>query len=137
MASVWVVLVERGVEEGADLAVFWRRVAASEAALAHMADRWPWPGDVPDDVEEAIEQYNRARGVDEHLLLAEFEIHGHEHFDGDVDDRPRCALCGEPLVLADASDAESWVHAEDANDWADHTAELDPPPELSAGRGGR
>ena len=42
--------------------------------------------------------------------------------------RPRCQLCGEPVELADPADAESWVHAEDANDRADHTAEVDAPP---------
>ena len=37
-------------------------------------------------------------------------------------DRPRCADCGEPVVLADAQDPETWIHALDANDQADHTA---------------
>jgi hypothetical protein len=31
-----------------------------------------------------------------------------------------CRLCGEPVVLDDPSDAESWRHAEDLGD---HTAE--------------
>ncbi|MBI4933844.1 MAG: hypothetical protein HY828_08200 [Actinobacteria bacterium] len=35
----------------------------------------------------------------------------------------RCRLCGEPIVLDDPSDAESWRHADDANDLGDHTAE--------------
>ena len=43
--------------------------------------------------------------------------------------RPRCQLCGEPVELADPGDPESWVHAEDANDLADHTAEVDAPPD--------
>ena len=38
-------------------------------------------------------------------------------------DRRRCRLCGEPIVLDDPSDAESWRHADDANDLGDHTAE--------------
>ena len=38
-------------------------------------------------------------------------------------DRRRCRLCGEPVVLDDPSDAESWRHAQDANDLGDHTAE--------------
>lgn len=37
--------------------------------------------------------------------------------------RRRCLLCGEPIVLDDPSDAESWRHADDANDVGDHTAE--------------
>lgn len=38
-------------------------------------------------------------------------------------DRRRCRLCGEPIVLEDPSEAESWRHADDANDLGDHTAE--------------
>jgi hypothetical protein len=38
-------------------------------------------------------------------------------------DRRRCRLCGESIVLDDPSDAESWRHADDANDLGDHTAE--------------
>jgi hypothetical protein len=38
------------------------------------------------------------------------------------DDRPRCAACGEPVVLDDSADPDSWIHAPDANDRADHTA---------------
>jgi hypothetical protein len=38
--------------------------------------------------------------------------------------RRRCAACGEPIVLCDPDDPESWVHAEDAGDWGDHSAEI-------------
>jgi hypothetical protein len=38
--------------------------------------------------------------------------------------RHRCRLCGEPVVLDDRSDPMSWIHAEDANDLGDHTAEV-------------
>ena len=38
--------------------------------------------------------------------------------------RPKCAGCGEPVELADPADPESWVHAEDANRFGDHTAWL-------------
>jgi hypothetical protein len=38
--------------------------------------------------------------------------------------RRRCRLCGEPVVLDDTCDPESWRHADDANDLGDHTAEL-------------
>lgn len=38
-------------------------------------------------------------------------------------DRRRCRLCGEPIVLDDPFDAESWRHADEANDLGDHTAE--------------
>jgi hypothetical protein len=41
------------------------------------------------------------------------------------DDRPRCAACGEPVVADDPADPDSWIHAPDANDRADHTAWID------------
>lgn len=36
--------------------------------------------------------------------------------------RPTCSDCGEPLELADREDPESWIHAEDANYFGDHSA---------------
>ena len=47
-------------------------------------------------------------------VLSEVGVRGH---------RRRCRLCGEPIVLDDPSEAESWRHADDANDLGDHTAE--------------
>lgn len=39
-------------------------------------------------------------------------------------ERRRCRLCGEPVVLDDTADPMSWIHAADASDGGDHTAEL-------------
>jgi hypothetical protein len=39
-------------------------------------------------------------------------------------DRCHCRVCGEPIVLDDPSEVESWRHADDANDAGDHTAEV-------------
>ena len=39
-------------------------------------------------------------------------------------ERVRCRLCGEPAVLDDPTDGSSWIHAPDANDRGDHTAEV-------------
>jgi hypothetical protein len=38
--------------------------------------------------------------------------------------RLRCRLCGEPVVLDDSAEQESWRHADDANDLGDHTADV-------------
>lgn len=38
-------------------------------------------------------------------------------------ERRRCRLCGEPIVLDDPADPESWCHTFDANDLADHPAD--------------
>ena len=40
-------------------------------------------------------------------------------------ERPKCGACGEPIELADPTDRESWIHAEDANYFGDHSAWLD------------
>lgn len=48
------------------------------------------------------------------VVLTEVTVH---------DGRSRCRLCGEPVVLDDLSDPESWRHADDANDLGNHTAE--------------
>ena len=64
------------------------------------------------------ENYIKARGaVDpgQPSVLSEVVVQG---------GRRRCRLCGEPVVLDDPSDAESWRHADDANDLGDHTAEV-------------
>lgn len=49
--------------------------------------------------------------------------YGVSEFVGD-EQRPKCAGCGEPVELADPTDPGSWVHAEDANCFGDHTAWL-------------
>ena len=63
------------------------------------------------------ETYAEARGAiypGEPSVLSEVVVQG---------GRRRCRLCGEPVVLDDLFDAESWRHADDANDLGDHTAE--------------
>lgn len=39
--------------------------------------------------------------------------------------RRLCTICGEPVELDDLNDPESWIHASDANDAADHGATAD------------
>ncbi len=52
-------------------------------------------------------------------------VAAHEDVEEAQSSRRRCVLCGEPIVLCDPDDAESWVHAEDASDWGDHSAEVE------------
>lgn len=80
---------------------------------------------MPGEIQAAIEMYNQLPGVTEHVLVAPFSIEGHQFFDGDEDQRPRCEACGQPVTLADPDDPQSWIHADDANDQGDHTAEVD------------
>ncbi len=124
--SVWVLLVERGIGEGAELNLYWRERAATAAARRYIEQASPVADGLPADAQDAIEPYNQLPGVAEHVLLAPFSIEGHQHFDGHEDERPRCTICGEPALLVDADDPQSWAHADDANDRGDHTAEVDP-----------
>jgi hypothetical protein len=40
------------------------------------------------------------------------------------EERPKCVECGEPVELADPDDGESWIHAEDASYFGDHSASV-------------
>jgi hypothetical protein len=122
MTRVWALLIERGLPEGADLTLYWRHSAAIEAARAYLVGQL---GGAPGDVLAAIEAYNASPEAGEHIVLSEVTFAGHPDFEGEVDMRVRCRLCGEPVVLEDPSDPLSYIHAFDANDWGDHTAEVD------------
>ena len=43
--AVWVFLVERGLNDGSDLQLFWHEAAAIDAARGHLSTSWP-PGEV-------------------------------------------------------------------------------------------
>ena len=64
---------------------------------------------------EAYAEAQRAANPGQPSVLSQLVLQG---------GRGRCRLCGEPIVLDDPSDAESWRHADDANDLGDHTAEV-------------
>lgn len=114
---VWAFVIERGLDTGAELRLFWSRTDAQAATSEHLADVWADDGSLPADVDEAIAQYNELLSGTEHTFVGQFPEEG---------ERPRCDLCGEPISLADAADADSWVHSADANDAGDHTAEFSP-----------
>ncbi len=122
---VWVPLIEPGVDEGAELSLYWRESAASVVAFRYMEQEWSDDDPLSVDLQESIERYNQLPDVTEHVLPAPFSIEGQQFFDGDEDLRSRCVNCGQPVVPADADCFESWMHAEDANDDADHAAEND------------
>ena len=41
---------------------------------------------------------------------------------GELELRPMCADCGEPVELYEPNDPDSWIHSVEANYWGDHTA---------------
>lgn len=112
---MWALLIERGVDEGSDLRLFWQRSDAEAAVQEHLDETWWEDGpSAPSGLAAVIERYNADPSAGAHLFLGAVAIEG---------ERQRCRVCGEPIVLDDEDDPDSWVHAEDANDGADHTAE--------------
>ena len=76
-AVVWVFLVERGLEAGSELRLFWHEAEAIEAARGHLSGSWPIEGLVTSDqVYEAIEAVSQLAGNEEYVVLAEFPITG-------------------------------------------------------------
>lgn len=63
------------------------------------------------------EEYNELLSGTEHTFVGQFPVEC---------ERPRFDLCGELISLADAADADSWVHSADANEVGDPTAEYSP-----------
>jgi hypothetical protein len=76
-AVVWVFLVERGLEAGSELRLFWHEAEAIEAARGHLSGSWPIEGLVTSDqVYEAIEAVSQLAGNEEYVVLAKFPVTG-------------------------------------------------------------
>jgi hypothetical protein len=75
--SVWLFLVERGVESGSDLQLFWREADAAEAARQYLLTACPaWKAVRSDAVHEMVELANRQAGAEEFLVVAPFPVAG-------------------------------------------------------------
>ena len=74
---LWVLLVERGLDAGSDLRLFWHEAEAIETARGHLAGSWEIEGLVTSDqVYEVIEAVNQLAGNEEYVVLAEFQVTG-------------------------------------------------------------
>lgn len=75
--KVWVFLVERGLEAGSDIHVFWKEIRAIDAARTHLANAWP-DADLSsgDQVYEVIEVANQTPGSEEYVVLGPFPVMG-------------------------------------------------------------
>lgn len=73
---VWVLLIERGVQDGAELQLFRDEALATRAARRYLNTVWPdGPQAMPVDVHEAIEQYNHPNAYgEEHVLLSPWVV---------------------------------------------------------------
>ena len=74
---VWVLLIERGLDAGSDVRLFWHEAEAIETARGHLSGSWPIEDLVTrDQVYEAIERANQLAGSEEYVVLAPFPIAG-------------------------------------------------------------
>ena len=73
--QAWVFLIERTLDTGADLSLYWQEIDARRAALAHMTSNWtPEAGPMPNDVHSAIEIFNAHHHGCEHIWLGSIPI---------------------------------------------------------------
>ena len=111
--GLWLVLVAHASSVAAETALFWSEASALAFAehlvLARLSGASP-----PSIGDSAIDIYNASVDPSDRVVIRQVEIRG---------ERERCSICGEPIVLDDPADPMSWIHAEDADDMGDHTAE--------------
>ncbi|MEX1126346.1 MAG: hypothetical protein WEE53_11850 [Acidimicrobiia bacterium] len=75
---VWVFLVERGLDAGSDLRLFWHETDAIEAARVHLSVSRPSQDLVTrGQVYEVIEAANQLAGAQEYIVLTAFLVTGH------------------------------------------------------------
>lgn len=68
--EIWVLLVERPLDTGADLSLHLHELAAHHTARTHMEAAWPaHSGPMPSDIHAAIEIYNDYYQDQEHVWL--------------------------------------------------------------------
>src|SRR5262245_32773330 len=112
--GVWVLLIERGLDAGSDLRLFWHEVDAIEAGREYLSESYPAEElATAADVLEAIEAENQIMSGEAYIVLAPYPVDGNQYFEGTDDHRPRCRTCREPIELDDPDDPHSWVHCED------------------------
>ena len=68
--QVWVLLIERPLDVGADLSLYWQELDALRAAQEHMEPDWPQEaGTMPNNISAAIELFNAHQDGCEHIWL--------------------------------------------------------------------
>lgn len=97
--AVWALVIDGGARHEPQVRLFWHEAEAIEAAS------------------------QRGVRAGEHLIVERLAIVGNQFFEGDLDQRPRCRACREPIELDDPDEQDSWVHCRDAMDLGSHTAE--------------
>lgn len=111
--EVWVLLIERSLDTGADLWLYWHELDARRAARRHMESDWPEDaGPMPDDVYAAIEQFNSHHDGDEHIWLGASPIGATAHEEasnGEYRDPKQCGnIWRRDFVRSDLASSSEW-----------------------------
>ena len=111
--QAWVFLIERSLDTGADLSLYWQEIDARRAALAHMESDWPLEaGTMPGDVHAAIELFNAHRDGCEHVWLGSTPIRATHSEDTVTSEYDRPQQCGDiwrrDFVRSDLATSSEW-----------------------------
>ena len=113
LLQAWVLLIERSLETGADLSLYWHELDARRAAQVHMESDWPpEAGAMPSDVNAAIELFNDHHNGCEHIWLGSTPIksaHSEDTSSLEYDSPQQCGdIWRRDFVRSDLAASSEW-----------------------------
>lgn len=113
LLQAWVLLIERSLDTGADLSLYWHELDARRAAQMHMESDWPpEAGTMPSDVNAAIELFNDHYSGSEHIWLGSTPIKSTHSEDAISLEYNSPQQCGEiwrrDFVRSDLAASSEW-----------------------------
>ena len=111
--QAWVLLIERSLDTGADLSLYWQELDARRAARMYMESDWPLEaGAMPSDVYAAIEQFNAHHHGCEHIWLGSTPIkvtHSEAIISSEYDKPQQCGtMWRRDFVRSDIASSSEW-----------------------------
>ena len=113
LLQAWVLLIERSLETGAGLSLYWHELDARRAAHKYMESDWPpEAGAMPSDVHAAIELFNDHHDGCEHIWLSSTPIkstHSEEVSNLEYDSPQQCGnIWRRDFVRSDLAASSEW-----------------------------
>ena len=115
---VWGLLIERSLDVGADLSLYWQELDALRAARKHMEPDWPQEaGTMPSNVHAAIELFNAHHHGCEHLWLGPLpvtSVHADDTASCDYDEPQQCGnIWRRDFVRSDLAISSEWAEIQE------------------------
>ena len=116
--QAWAFLIERPLDAGADLSLYWQELDALRAARTHMESDWPQQaGTMPSNVNAAIELFNAHQNGCEHLWLGPTPIksaHSEDTASCDYDEPQQCgSIWRRDFVRSDLAASSEWIEIQE------------------------